>query len=255
MTLSPDNLVVQGFWTGPLTTMERLSMQSFIANGHEFHLYVYDGNMAGVPENVKICNAAEIVPESEVVTFRCAQQLSDFFRIALLLKKGGWYSDLDNVCLRALDFKSEFVFYRDYDESTISFALSKAPAGSPLMRHCYDYLTAMTTDERAGLSWQAIGSDFARGAVEYFRMTQFAQAGPTFDPIRWTRAKELVDPVAKFDLSQSYPLHLFHAVWNRGPVDSTGKGFDLGLRPGEPIWTDATYHPDCLYEQLKRRYL
>jgi len=38
-------------------------------------------------------------------------------------------------------------------------------------------------------------------------------------------------------------------------VDSTGKGFDLGLRPGEPIWTDATYHPDCLYEQLKRRYL
>lgn len=254
MSLSADNLVVQGFWQGEFTTMERLCVKSFMANGHEFHLYSYEP-IAGVPDGVVLCDAADIVPRDQVETFRCAQQFSDFFRIALLLKRGGWHSDLDNCCLRPLDFSSDYVFYRDYEETTISFALAKAPVGSPLMWHCYEYLSSMTVAERSGLAWQEIGTDFAVGAVEYFNMTSYAQPGPSFDPVCWTRSKELVDPAAKWDLSNSFSLHLFHAAWNHGPSDSTGQGFDLGLRPGEPLWTDGEYHPDCLYEQLKRRYL
>jgi hypothetical protein len=250
----PDNHIVQGFWTGPFTTMELLCVKSFMANGHEFHLYSY-GPIDGVPDGVVLKDAREIVPESEVTTFRCVQQFSDFFRIALLLRKGGWSSDLDNVCLKSLDFSSEFVFYRDHDESTISFALSKAPAGSEIMRHCYDYLSVMDLDERARLSWQEIGSEFAVGAVEFFHLTRFAQPGIIFDPVHWKRVRDLVDPAAKFDLSQSYSLHLFHAVWNAGPHHKTGRGFDLGHFPGDAIYTDGEYHPDCLYEQLKRRYL
>ena len=66
--------------------------------------------------------------------------------------------------------------------------------------------------------------------------------------------RDLVDPAAKFDLSQSYSVHLFHAAWNSGPSDRTGRGFDLGQLPGERLDTNATYHSDCLYEQLKRKY-
>lgn len=252
--MDPSNRIVQGFWSGPLTTMERLSMQSFLYHGHEFHLYVYDGDMARVPDNVHLRNAAEIVPQSEMETFRCPQQFSDYFRIALLLQRGGWYSDLDNTLLRPLTLDSSFCFYRDYDESTISFALSKAPINSPLMRHCYDFLSAMPLDERASLPWQAIGSDFACGAVEYFKLTQFARPGRTFDPVHWTRVHDLINPDAKFDLSRSYAVHLFHAAWNKGPEDRTGKGFDLGHRTDVRLNTDGHYSYDCLYEQLKRRY-
>jgi hypothetical protein len=255
MTLDPSNRIVQGFWHGLLTTMERLSMQSFVQNGHEFHLYVYDGNTAGVPDSVHLRDAAEIVPQSEMETFRCAQQFSDFFRIALLLKKGGWYSDLDNVLLSPLHVFCEYAFYRDHDESTISFALSKAPAGSPIMRHCYDYLSQMSSEERAFLPWQAIGSDFACGAVEYFKLTGYTVPGQMFDPIHWTRVHDIINPDVQFDLSQSYSVHLFHAAWNKGPEDRTGKGFDLGHRTDVRLNTDGHYSYDCLYEQLKRRYL
>jgi hypothetical protein len=254
--ISPDNLLVQGFWSGPLTTMERLSMQSFLYWGHRYALYCYE-EPAGVPAGVEVRDAREIIPESEVKTFRCAQQFSDFFRIALLYKRGGYYSDLDNIALKFMDFDSPYVFYRDHDESTISFALSKAPAGSELMTHCYTYLSQMAADERARLSWQEIGAEFAQGAVEYFHMTDYAQPGYVFDSIHHTRVRDLVSPSPEplFDLSKSYSVHLFHAAWNSGPIDRTGKGFNLDLPQGEKLDTDATYPSDCLYERLKRRYL
>lgn len=255
MTLSPSNRLVQGFWSGPLTTMERLSMQSFVAAGHEFHLYVYDGNLLGVPPSVHLRNAAEIIPVKEAATFRCVQQLSDQFRITLLLKRGGWYVDLDTICLQPFDFSSDYIFYRDYDESTISFAVSKAPVGSPLMQHCHDYLSQLTAEDRQRLSWQEIGTEFVTGAVEFFGLQKFAQPGYTFDPIQWQRAREVVNPEAKWDLSRSHAVHLFHAVWNGGPKDRLGRGFDLGQDLDARLDTDGEYHPDCLYEQLKRKFL
>jgi hypothetical protein len=255
-TLSPDNLVVQGFWSGPITTMERLCIASFLQNGHRFDLYTYNPRevQSVPPGNVHIKDAREILPESEIVTFRCVQQLSDFFRISLLLKKGGWYVDLDEVCLRPFEFETDYVFYRDYDESTISFAVSKAPLNSPIMAHCHQYLSAMSIDDRACISWQEIGSEFAVGAVEFFHLTAYAQPGYVFDPVHWTCVYDLVNPEAKWDLSKSYAVHLFHAAWNDGPVDRMGKGFDLGRKSGPRLDTNDKYHPDCLYEQLKKKY-
>jgi hypothetical protein len=114
----------------------------------------------------------------------------------------------------------------------------------------------MDADARSRLSWQAVGTDFILGAVEYFEMTDFAQPGRVFDPVHHERVHDLVDPTREWDLSQSYSLHLFHAAWNNGPSDSTGVGFDLGRRLwGRRLDTDGEYHPDCLYEKLKRRYL
>ncbi len=252
--MDPSNKIVQGFWHGSLTTMERLSMRSFIAHGHELHLYVYD-QPTGVPAGVILKDAREILPESEMATFRCAQQFSDWFRIKLLLDKGGWNTDLDNVLLKPLDFESEFVFYRDHDESTISLALAKAPAGASILQHCHDYIAALSIDERSRLSWQAIGSDFICGAVEYFDLAEFVQRGYIFDPVQHEHVRDLVDPTATFDLADSYSIHLFHAAWNNGPEDSTGEGFDLGRRLwGAKLDTDVDYHSDCLYEKLKRRY-
>jgi Glycosyltransferase sugar-binding region containing DXD motif len=252
--ISPDNLVVQGFWQGDFTTMERLCVRSFQAQGHEFHLYHY-GEVKGVPEDVVMKDAAEIVPESRMHDFRCAQQFSDAFRIALLLKKGGWHTDLDNVLLKPLDFTSEYIFYRDHDETTMSLALSKAPAGSLLLQHCYDYVFSLSKEELACLPWQGIGAEFIVGAVEYFHMEKYAASGLAFDPVHHEHIRSIVDPTVGFDLSDSYSVHLFHAAWNDGPSDSTGEGFDLGRRLwGQRLDTDGEYPEACLYEKLKRRF-
>ena len=251
--MRPDNKIVQGFWMGDFTTMERLCVKSFLANGHEFHLYCYE-MPKGVPDGVVLRDAAEIVPWDKVETFRCAQQFSDYFRIALLLKRGGWHSDMDNCCLKTLDFSDGHVFYSDHDESTMSLALSKAPAGSRLLQHCYDHLSQMSVGERERLSWQEIGAEFVQGAIEFFHMEEYAQPGYVFDPVHHTRVREIVDPRAKFDLSKSYSVHLFHAAWNNGPEDRMGRGFDLELPPGESLSTDGEYPPGCLYQILKEKY-
>jgi hypothetical protein len=252
--MDKSNIIVQGFWSGPLTTMERLSMQSFVAQGHEFHLFSYEP-VEGIPAGVTLCDAAEIVPKLEAKTFRCAQQLSDYFRIKLLLKRGGWYADMDIVLLRPLDIQATYCFYRDYDEATISLALSKAPVGAPFLDHCATYIESMSAEDRRRLSWQEIGTELVLGAIEYFGLTKFAQPGYVFDPIHHSRVRSLVDSTAEWDLSRSYAVHLFHAAWNSGPEDKTGRGFDLDIPPGPRLDTDGKYPEGCLYEILKRRYL
>src|SRR5258706_6206464 len=43
MIAADDNKIIQGLWIGPtLSQMEQLSIASFLANGHEYHLFVYD---------------------------------------------------------------------------------------------------------------------------------------------------------------------------------------------------------------------
>lgn len=42
--MQASNWVIQGLWVGgSLSRLEKLSIQSFLAYGHEYHLYAYTG--------------------------------------------------------------------------------------------------------------------------------------------------------------------------------------------------------------------
>lgn len=61
-----SNRVIQSLWVhGRLSPMERLCIRSFLAHGHEFHLYAY-GPLEGVPEGTRVVDAREILPEDRV---------------------------------------------------------------------------------------------------------------------------------------------------------------------------------------------
>ena len=89
---------VQSLWIGDrLSTLERLSVCSFLANGHEYHLYVYD-DVINVPSEVSIKDANEILPQSELFKVNGSLALfSDWFRWELLLRSGGIWVDMDLV--------------------------------------------------------------------------------------------------------------------------------------------------------------
>lgn len=240
----PD--VIQSLWIGRLTTMERLCIRSFQDNGHEFHLYVY-GDVGEVPSGTIIKDANEIVPETESKQFNCLAHASNLFHYELLLKNGGWFVDMDVVCLKPFDFQSEYVFYRDHDESTISCASVKTPPNSPVMKYCVDTVRGMAQKWKS-LEYQDIGPNLTRYAVNAFGLTQFAQPGYVFDPIKWDRAGWLIQSGIKWNLSRAYALHLFHGAWNGG--------HEAWAVPGSHLLnTDDKYPDECLYEQLKRRYL
>ena len=95
-----------------MTAIERLSITSFIENGHTFDLYSY-GAIQGIPEGTQLRNAAEILPVERVFRYRDHSSyagFSNFFRYKLLSERGGWWVDLDAVCLKPFDFDDEFVF-------------------------------------------------------------------------------------------------------------------------------------------------
>jgi hypothetical protein len=246
--LKDSNKIVQSFWTGKITNMERLCMQSYIDNGHEFHLYTYEPQDAALfaPAGVRIFDANDIVPKPRSADFDNPQQFADYFRYLLLYEKGGWWMDMDAICLRKFDFDAEYVFALAPSGGFYIYnGFIKVPPKSDVMRYCVERTLPLTQQRLSGLSFQDLGPSLITDAIRQYDLSRYVLPGDTFDPVHWYRAEQIVDPNVAWDLSQSYTVHLFHAMWNNGH-----EAFNYKISPD----TDGVFPPECLYEQLKRRY-
>lgn len=68
------NKTLQGLWIGPeLSLMEQLSISSFLQNGHDYHLYVYDE--VNVPAGTVVRSANEILPAVRIFQLQGPAQL------------------------------------------------------------------------------------------------------------------------------------------------------------------------------------
>jgi hypothetical protein len=228
---------VQSLWLGTLSTLERLSMASFLAHGHAYHLYTYD-LVPNVPPGVVLKDANEIIPGSWI--FRDDRDshttFSEFFRYKLLLDRGGWWVDTDLVAVRPLDLDGEYVFCVEPDE-TVGTAAMRAPAGAPIMRRAWE--ACCEIDRGAAVPWSAAGPRLLIRLVD-----EEGLSGSRVDPVvffpfdwsEWERAFETrFDGV--FD-ERTRTVHFWNSMWA------------LAGRSKE-----AAYPSDCLYEWLKRRYL
>ena len=140
MSTSADLPPIQGLWLGNrLGLIEQLSIRSFLAHGHPYHLYTYE-DVADVPAGTKIMDGNEILPSSEL--YRCRGRgwapFSDWFRWELLLRRGGYWMDLDMVCLRPMDFTEPLVLGWQ-DKIVVCNAAVKAPPGHPLVQALVEY--------------------------------------------------------------------------------------------------------------------
>lgn len=97
--------LLQGFWHGPpLGPLRRACLESFCSLGYEFHLYVY--GPVDVPGGIILRDAAEIIPFQELFYYDNPESeakdlgpFSDLFRFKLLSERGGWWIDVDTICL------------------------------------------------------------------------------------------------------------------------------------------------------------
>src|SRR4051812_18573774 len=139
-TPTNTNSIVQGLWIGPeLSLMEQLSITSFLRNGHEYHLYVYD-EVKNIPVGTAIMEADNILPPSRIFQYKDRPSYAGFanlFRYKLLLERGGWWADVDTICLRPFNFSSPFVFASEIKHGLeiVNNGVIKVPAGSKLMDH------------------------------------------------------------------------------------------------------------------------
>lgn len=95
----------------PFSDLRSLSIRSFIAHGHEYHLYTYGEPDIGKMNGLVVRDAGEIIPREEAERLSRAKD-GDFhglFWWTYLQKKGGWLADKECICLRPFDFDDELI--------------------------------------------------------------------------------------------------------------------------------------------------
>jgi hypothetical protein len=234
--------VIQGLWVGDqLSTMERLSIASFLAHGHEYHLYVYQP-VANVPAGTCVKDASEILPESMIFQYRKHPSyagFANFFRYRLLLDRGGWWIDTDTVCLRPFDFGSDHVFGSERTKTgtdTPCNGFLKVPPGSAIMANAWDYCRVKDTST---LTWGETGPRLLGELIGRHSLGRFVEPATTFAPVPFFEWRRLLDADGPFTFSEATrAVHLWNEMWRRDARDK-----------------DARYDPMCPYERWKALYL
>jgi glycosyltransferase involved in cell wall biosynthesis len=143
-----DNRIVHGMWIGRfLSKLELLTLHSFVAHGHEFHLWVYEPICTPLPEGVVLQDASSIIPQRDVFSKqqmdnKCGvgkesyAPFSDLFRYKLLYDRGGYWVDMDVTCLKPFTFKEPYLF-RSHAIGVMG-NIMKAPRHSRLMKRAYE---------------------------------------------------------------------------------------------------------------------
>lgn len=236
------NKTIQGLWIGPeLSLMEQLSITSFLHNGHDYHLYVYD-DVKNVPAGTVLRNANEILPAARIFQYKDRPSYAGFsnlFRYKLLLGRGGWWADADMICLKAFDFADEYVFSSEIDYRGIEVVASgiiKVPAGSNIMGYAWKVCEGKNPSR---LVWGEIGPRLMARAVRKFSLKGFKKGARVFSPVNYEEWQTVLQPeVALWLDDQTFAVHLWNEMWRLAGQDK-----------------NAQYHERCLYEKLKRRYL
>ena len=233
------NKIIQGLWIGPeLSVMEQLSISSFLANGHDYHLYLYD-DVNYIPKRTTLKDANEILPASKIFQYTGRPSyagFSNFFRYKLLLERGGWWADTDTVCLKHFDFEREYVFSSEISKErvVVNCGAIKVPAGSDVMDYAW---RVCQESDPLQLVWGQTGPRLMGEAVRKFSLENYRQAPEVFCPIAFFDWRKIVQP-GETALDESYAVHLWNEKWREAGQDK-----------------NARYPDDSLYEQLKRRYL
>lgn len=239
------NRIVQSLWIGDrLTSMEQLSIRSFLANDHIYHLYCY-GDVEGIPEGAVVKDGGEILPESRIFTYRegfaagSPTAFSNFFRYKLLLERGGWWVDTDIVCLRTFDLPDDRLWATEQWEPPerliVSTSVIKAPPGDALMAWAWHECQKVDT---ANAMFGQLGPRLLQAGVDELGLHAFMRPHTFFSPIPFFDWRKMLDPSQVWVMGKEvYGVHLWNQMWASGNVDR-----------------DEQYPDGCFYEQLKRRF-
>jgi hypothetical protein len=216
--------VINGLWIGErLSPLERACAQSFLQNGYEFHLYVYD-TVANVPDGCVLRDAAEIISADEIFVHQSGvakgslATFSNLFRFELLLARGGWWMDMDMYCLTA-GLPDDGIVIGRQDPQLINDAVLRFPAGHALLR------TAATEARAKGIDadWTEIGPALLTRLLESDPLADAVFPAPVFYPIHFSQFWIVLDPrrtaYALERIRGAACLHFWNEMWRRANLD------------------------------------
>ncbi len=206
--------IVRTLWHGSaLSVFERLSLLSFLKHGHTVEVCAYDD--LEVPPGVRLCDAAEILPQSDVFSYSRGPAkgsfaaFSNLFRIKLLVEKGGIWADTDLLCLKPLHDLPEPCVGKYMDR--INGAFLRFPAGHPVCWEIYHQAR-----ELGSRIWLGQKGELVTEAVMQGSTTCDILPAPAIYPVLWPDTWLLVDPeqleTCKDLTSSSYCVHWWNTA-------------------------------------------
>ncbi|MGE0665876.1 MAG: glycosyltransferase [Sphingomonadales bacterium] len=212
-----DLPVIKSLWIGPaLSRLERLSLLSFVAAGHEVQLFTY--GPLDVPEGITVRDGRDILPEDAIIRRRRnggIEPFADLFRYVLIGMEGGIWVDTDQVCLKPFDFTADrYVMgwqgsglaangvYGAPRESAMArhlLAIGRDPprlpvwAGSVTMLRVIAGVATGGNDSPADAPWGTYGPALFTAAVRKFGLEGHVQPPDVFYPLPWPKADLLFE--------------------------------------------------------------
>jgi mannosyltransferase OCH1-like enzyme len=234
--------VVQSLWvSGELPLLQEVSIASFLAKGHEYHLYTYNPAIHA-PTGTVIRDAQEIIPIHEVFRDQHGYAaFSDCFRYRLLLLRGGWWVDTDLICLKPFYSDKKHVFGSEHlpgphGGAVPNNGIIKAPVGSPPIAYADQVCAAK---DRSTIAWAELGPALLATTIRNYTLEAMVVPPEAFCPVPWFQFSDVLDPDLHLEFGEeTYAVHLWNAIWGRQGLD-----------------TNAAFHPNCPYERWKRQFL
>lgn len=250
MTTNAPLPPIQMLWLGgPLSTLERLSISSFLKNGHAVHLYGY-GDIDDAPAGTTLCDAGSIIAQAEMRAIVAGERygswapFSNIFRYKLLHERGGIWCDTDVVCVKPLDFAAgtDYFFATEFAHSPqggqqraiATTCAMRTPPGCALMKECFD--AACAVDLRSA-GWGASGVIMLREKLPRYQLEHTLLQPNAFCPVSSWGFTALLSGLHTLPFD-TCAIHFYNEMWRRNFFDK-----------------DARYEPFSVYERLKAHYL
>ncbi len=254
---------IQSLWIGgSLSKLEQLCVQSFLDHGHEFHLYTYD-KVAGIPNGATVKDGNEIIPSKLIFRYSNGSYagFSNWFRYEMLAKLGGFWVDMDMVCIKPLDFTDSLIIGNE-GPRFIGTALIGCQPNNELilaLRHACRNYPAFSPWDSATIKLRKLKQRIK------FRKHHHAEHGTVGAPrslteaMRYMKIEQNAKPTTYF-----YPIWIEdfdkmfdHTYANKSPFSKhthTLHMWNGRMSSRADITKNSDFHPNSLIEQLKRKH-
>lgn len=235
---------IQSMWIGEsLSKIERGCIQSFLNNDMNYHLYVYN-DVKNVPDGVKILDANDVIPESEIVTYKEVNGVhhgqggsyagfADRFRWTLMYRFGGCWVDTDVCCIKKFRTPTERVAgeITQQSKNQASTQFLHFEPNNSMMKEFYDHCNSI---DCSNIQWGDIGPTLINNKIEncaYWKgdghYKEYLLDYKNFNPIpfwHWkiflSESKSDIKKINKIkELEDVYCIHLWNEMWRRAGVD------------------------------------
>lgn len=228
------NQLVTGLWIGDtLPEIIKLCIASYLKHGHKFQLFCYKP-YDNIPEGTIVQNANELI---DVNCLFNPGLFNDWFRWTYLAKYGGWFTDMDVLCLSD-DLPNFNIWIGKDTPDNIGTYLMKFPKDHPGIRQLaagagdpcsiFEWTNEKEQQEKNMLLqrdkdihhrrkhhiyWPKYGKDEFKKLIAHYSLNSYINDLHFANPLNWGQAYKYFNGEVTEDspiVKQAFALHLYY---------------------------------------------